>query len=89
MKISAYYVKGCKLDNKNIYNGYVLNIDDEHILDSIKRKTGYKDKSLLCELTNEGFDYDKVSIDTVPITELSIGDFARILYACNSYPKLT
>ena len=88
MKIKAYYVKGCKLSPKCIFTGYVLNVDDEPIIDSIKRKTGYTN-TVLCEVTNEGFEYDAVSIHTVPITELSVGDLARLLHAFNSYPKLT
>ena len=43
-KVQVYYVKGCKIDNKTIFSGYVLNVDDESIIDSIKRKIGYKDK---------------------------------------------
>ena len=76
MKIAAYYVKRCKLSYKDIFSGYVLNLDDESIIDSIKRKTGYK--TLLCETTNEGFDYDQVNIYSIPITELSVGDFMII-----------
>lgn len=76
MKVAAYYVKGCKLSHKDIFSGYVLNLDDESIIDSIKRKTGYD--HLLCETTNEGFDYDKVNMYTVPITELSVGELAII-----------
>ena len=35
-------------------------VDDETIVKSIKRKLGVE--SLLCEITNEGFDYDKVNV---------------------------
>ena len=76
MEVTAYYVKGCKLDYKNIFTGYVLNLNDEPIIDSIKRKTGYKE--LLCEVSNEGFDYDKVNVYSVPLTELSVGDLMII-----------
>ena len=87
MKVTAYYVKGCKLTHKNIFSGYVLNINNEPIIDSIKRKTGYKSKSLLCELTNEGFDYDEVDMYSIPVTELSFGD---LLIATGNYnPILT
>ena len=79
-KVKAYYVKGCKLSYKSIFSGYVLNINDESIIESIKRKTGYK--NLLCEMTNEGFDYDEVNINTVPVTQLSLGD---ILIAIGKY----
>lgn len=71
--VKAYYVKGCKIDNKTIFSGYVFNIDNESIIDSIKRKVGKDD--LLCELTGEGFDYDIVNIKTVPLTELTVGDY--------------
>ena len=70
--IKVYYVKGCKVSGTYIFNGFVLNVDDEPIIDSIKRKV---DKlNLLCELTNEGFDYNTVSLYQVPMTELSLGD---------------
>ena len=74
--IKAYYVKGCKISYKEIFNGYVLNIDNEPIIDSIKRKVA-KD-NLLCELTSEGFDYDLVQITTIPLTELTVGDYLII-----------
>lgn len=74
--VNAYYVKGCKLDAKNIFSGYVLNINKEPITESIKRKTGYK--SLLCELTNEGFDYNSVTLYSIPVTELTAGDIMLI-----------
>ena len=77
--VTAYYVRGCKLDHKNIFNGYVLNIDNEQITESIKRKTGYK--SLLCEITNEGFNYDPVRIYSIPVSELTLGDI--MLVTCN------
>ena len=76
LNIKAYYVKGCKIDYKTIFSGYVLNVDDEPIIDSIKRKVA-KD-NLLCELTNEGFDYDYVNITTIPLTELTVGDYLLI-----------
>lgn len=74
--IKGYYVKGCKIDAKTIFSGYVLNVDDEPIIDSIKRKV-VKD-NLLCELTNEGFDYDYVAVATIPLTELTVGDYLLI-----------
>ena len=74
--IKAYYIKGCKIDYKTIFSGYVLNVNDEDIIDSIKRKVA-KEK-LLCELTNEGFDYDYVKITTIPLTELTLGDYLLI-----------
>ena len=78
--IKAYYVKGCKIDSKTIFNGYVLNIDNEDIIESIKRKVAKN--SLLCELTNEGFDYDYVNIRTIPLTELTVGDYLIISGKC-------
>ena len=74
--IKAYFVKGCKLSPKSIFSGYVLNIDDESIIDSIKRKTGYK--SLLCEVSGEGFDYDPVPLYSIPASDLSLGDLMLI-----------
>lgn len=74
--IKAYYVKGCKVSRVKIFTGYVLNIDNEPIIDSIKRKVG--EKNLLCEITNEGFDYDFVELYSVPVTELSLGDIMII-----------
>ena len=71
-RVNAYYIKGCKLDAKTIFTGYVLNIDNEPITESIKRKTGYN--ALLCEMTNEGFDYDSVSMYSIPMSELTLGD---------------
>ena len=70
--IQVYYIKGCKVTRTFIFNGFVLNVNDEPITDSIKRKIGRK--SLLCELTNEGFDYDIMNLYQVPVTELSLGD---------------
>ena len=75
--VQAYYVKGCKIDNKTIFSGYVLNINDEPIIDSIKRKVGMR--NLLCEISNEGFDYDVVDIFSIPVTELTLGDIMIIL----------
>ena len=69
--IKVYYVKGCKVSATYIFNGFVLNVNDEPITDSIKRKVGNK---LLCELTNEGFDYDVVNLYQVPMSQLSLGD---------------
>lgn len=80
--VQAYYVKGCKIDNKTIFSGYVLNINDEPIIDSIKRK--FVTNHLLCELTNEGFDYDRVNITTIPLTELTVGDYLIISGQFNS-----
>lgn len=88
LKIKAYYIKGCKIDFKTIFSGYVLNIDDEPITESIKRKTGAN--ALLCEVTNEGFDYDRVKLYSVPVTELSAGDIMMLsgnfsaLYECTN-----
>lgn len=88
MNIQGYYVKGCKIDRKTIFSGYVLNINDESIIDSIKRKVGYDE--LLCELTNEGFDYDKVSTFSIPMTGLTVGDIMIITGQYNQQvPKLT
>lgn len=76
MIVKAYKVKNCKVSNKELFSGYVLNVDDENIVKSIKRKLGVE--SLLCEITNEGFDYDKVNIYSVPMTEMTLGDFMLI-----------
>ena len=69
--IKVYYVKGCKVSSTYIFSGFVLNVNDEPITDSIKRKVGNK---LLCELTNEGFEYDVVNLYQVPLNQLSLGD---------------
>lgn len=69
--IKVYFVRGCKVSAKQIFNGFVLNVNDEPIIDSIKRKVG---NNLLCELTNEGFEYDVVNLFQVPISQLSLGD---------------
>ena len=71
-KVKAYYIKGCKLSPKSIFSGYVLNINDEPIIESIKRKTGCK--VLTCEITNEGFEYDVVPMYSIPMKELTLGD---------------
>lgn len=76
MNMKVYYVKGCKITNKFIFSGYVMNVNDEPIITSIKRKFGMN--NILCELTNEGFDYDQANIYSVPLTELSLGDFLLI-----------
>ena len=70
--IKVYYIKGCKVSATYIFSGFVLNVDDESIIDSIKRKVGKS--PLLCELTNEGFDYDIANLYQVPLSELSLGD---------------
>lgn len=74
--VKAYYIKGCKLNAKSIFTGYVLNINDEPITESIKRKFGYK--SLLCEITNEGFEYDLVPMYSIPVRELTLGDIMLV-----------
>lgn len=83
--VTAYYVKGCKISYKNIFSGYVLSIGNESIIDSIKRKVGMR--NLLCEISNEGFDYDVVDIFSIPVTELTLGDIMIILGKYD--PKLT
>ena len=75
-KIKAYRVTGCKIIYKQLFSGYVLNINDEPIIESIKRKVGLK--SLVCELTNEGFDYHLTDLYSIPVTELSLGDIMLI-----------
>ena len=70
--IKVYYVKGCKVNISYIFSGYVLNVDDEPIIDSIKRKLARP--NLLCEVTNEGFDYDIANLYSIPLSELSLGD---------------
>jgi len=72
--IKVYHVKNCKVSNKYDFTGCVLNVDDEPIIESIKRKLGLKGHMLLCEMTNEGFDYDIVDLFKVPLSELSLGD---------------
>jgi hypothetical protein len=68
-----YYVTNCKVSKTEVWSGYVMNINDEPIIDSIKRKLGRD--SLLCELTNEGFDYNQIkSIYSIPLKELCLGD---------------
>ena len=69
--IKVYYVKGCKVSATYIFSGFVLNVNEEPITDSIKRKVGNR---LLCELTNEGFEYDVVNLYQVPLSQLSLGD---------------
>ena len=83
-QLSAYYIKGCKISRTSIFSGYIINIDNEPILDSIKRRLGMGSNKFLCEITNEGFEYDKVNIYTVPITELCLGDFLLITGARNN-----
>ena len=75
-RIKAFYVKGCKLTPKRIFNGYVLNVDNEPIIDSIKRKVGMR--ALICEVSNEGFNYDNADIYSIPVTELTLGDILLI-----------
>lgn len=74
--VKAYFVKGCKISYKRIFSGYILNLNDEPIIDSIKRKVGME--SLLCEITNEGFDYESVDMYSIPVAELSLGDIMVI-----------
>ena len=78
MKITGYYVKGCKISRTEMFSGYILNKDDEPIIESIKRRLGVD--NLLCELTNEGFEYDKVNVYSIPLTELCLGDYLMLIY---------
>jgi hypothetical protein len=71
-EVKLYVVSNCKVSYTEVWSGYVLNINDEPIIDSIKRKLGRT--SLLCELTNEGFNYQIASLFSAPITEFSVGD---------------
>lgn len=77
IRVKIYKVKGCKTTRGLIFNGYVCNINDEPIINSIRRKTGL-DK-LFCELTNEGFEYDEVTNPySIPMSMLTLGDFMLI-----------
>ena len=86
VEVKAYFVTGCKVSRTEIFTGYVLNIDNEPITESIKKKIG--NKKLLCEETNEGFEYNKVDIRSVPVTGLSLGDLL-LVFGRYDIPKLT
>lgn len=86
VEVKAYFVTGCKVSHTEIFTGYVLNVNNESITESIKKKLGCK--KLLCEETNEGFEYDKIDIRSVPVTELSLGDLL-LVFGRYDIPKLT
>ena len=60
--VKAYYVKGCKIDSKTIFSGYVFNIDNEDI--TILSKN-FKDVSLAYSMTihkSQGSEYSTVIV---------------------------
>lgn len=75
--IKLFKVTGCKVSKEKIFTGYVINVDNEPITDSIKRKVGVK--ALLCELTNEGFEYNQVRAYGIPLSELTLGDIVLVM----------
>ena len=78
--LGILYAFPVQIDSSHIQRPSAMPSIKKRRIDSIKRKTGYK--NLLCEMTNEGFDYDEVNINTVPVTQLSLGD---ILIAIGKY----
>jgi len=76
VSVSIYKITGCKVKSDYIFDGYVLRVNDEDITKSIRRKLDMG--ALLCEITNEGFEYNIASLFSVPITELSIGELLVI-----------
>lgn len=76
MKIKAYRVHNCKVSKTELWSGVVLKEEKETIIDAIKRRL-CKEK-LLCEITNEGFDYDEIYFNEITLNDISIADYLLI-----------
>lgn len=85
--IKAYNIRNCKISRFTIFSGVVLNINEEPIIDSVKRKVGL-DK-LFCETINEEIRYSEISLFSVSVSELTIGDLLLITGNYNASTKLT
>lgn len=77
MKLRAYRVSGCKVSRTELWNGVVIKEEKETIIDAIKRRLCKE--TLLCEITNEGFDYDEVYFNEITLNDISMADFILIL----------
>lgn len=76
MIVEAYRVTNCKVAYDRLWSGIVIKKENEEITDAIKRRLGTK--GLLCELTNEGFDYDLIPFNTITLQDISIIDYLYI-----------
>lgn len=76
MKLRAYKVKGCKVSRTELWSGVVIKEEKETIIDAIKRRLCRK--VVLCELTNEGFDYEEMSFNEITLNDISITDYLLI-----------
>lgn len=76
MKIKAYRVSGCKVSRTELWSGIVIKEEKETIIDAIKRRLGKE--TLLCELTNEGFDYDEIYFNEITLNDISVADYLLI-----------
>lgn len=76
MRIKAYKIYNCKVSKTELWSGVVLKEEKETIIDAIKRRL-CKEK-LLCEITNEGFDYDEIYFNEITLNDISIADYLLI-----------
>lgn len=76
MKLRAYRVSGCKVSRTELWNGIVIKEEKETIIDAIKRRLCKE--TLLCEITNEGFDYDEIYFNEITLNDISIADYLLI-----------
>lgn len=76
MKLRAYRVSGCKVSRTELWNGVVIKEEKETIIDAIKRRLCKE--ALLCEMTNEGFDYDEIYFNEITLNDISIADYLLI-----------
>lgn len=77
MKLRAYRVIGCKVSYTELWNGIIIKEEKETIIDAIKRRLCKE--TLLCEITNEGFDYDEIYFNEITLNDISIADCLLIL----------
>lgn len=81
MKIKAYKVYNCKVSKTELWSGVVLKEEKETIIDAIKRRLCRE--TLLCEITNEGFDYDEIYFNEITLNDISIADYLLITRFAN------
>lgn len=78
INLDFFNVRGCKVTSDMVFDGVVLRVGEENIIDSIKRHLGIKGK-LMCELTGETFGIDKADVYSVKLKDLVVGDLMVLL----------
>lgn len=86
MIMKAYEVAGCNLDGFRNWSGTVIDTEGKGVSEAIKKKFGldylYFEKfpnKRLQELGEDQFRYSEISIESVPLHNLTVGELLAIL----------